>query len=113
MKGHTELATLISQYQTRTGVLNRTLPGDRLTAELLDRAGRALADLAGEVCDWHGFIPCPVCKARKPLECKHFNARIEAASRIGHAWCPQCSKEVNLMEVFNNFLDALKGRLQG
>lgn len=40
--------------------------------------------------------------------CRHLNTRVHGGNRIGYGSCPDCGKEINLSEVFDNWLNELR-----
>lgn len=40
--------------------------------------------------------------------CKHFHTKVHYHDHIGYGFCPDCGCEVNLADVFNNFLDEMR-----
>lgn len=43
-----------------------------------------------------------------PKPCRHLNTRVHGGNRIGYGSCPDCGKEINLSEVFDNWLNELR-----
>lgn len=37
-------------------------------------------------------------------ECKHLKSTVSGGNRIGFGSCPDCKREVNLSEIFDNWL---------
>jgi len=44
----------------------------------------------------------------KPSACKHLHAHVYGWVTVGRTWCPDCSREVYLYEVFENLIKALR-----